>query len=380
MTSVSRDSTSATAALPRIAVNLMWCRPGAVGGSEEYLCRQLLGLPTGVFDVVVFAPLGFVSAHPEVAARYDVVEMRHDASSRTRRIVDESTWLYSRSRTFDVVHHGGGTIPARHRDPALLTIHDLQYLVYPHYFGRLRRTYLGWAVPRAVADASLIAVPSQYVRSTVIESFPVDPDDVLVVPHGLEDVHGRSATSEEELRDRYGLGSDPIVVFPAITHPHKGHEFLIDVHSKHWAGDGTVLVLIGGEGAQEGRVRSRVESLDTRDRVRRLGRVRSEDRDGLIKMARALVFPSEYEGFGAPVIEAMALGTPVVTSDRASLPEVVGDAGIVLPLEVDAWGSALDLVAARRDDLIARGLVRSARYTSAVSGAALASAYHRLST
>ena len=75
------------------------------------------------------------------------------------------------------------------------------------------------------------------------------------------------------------------------------------------------------------------------------------DRDGLLAAAEALVFPSEYEGFGAPVLEAMALGTPVICSDRTALPEVAGDAALVLPLELDAWKGALDEVAARRDEL-----------------------------
>ena len=78
----------------------------------------------------------------------------------------------------------------------------------------------------------------------------------------------------------------------------------------------------------------------------RPGRVPAADRDGLIALAEALVFPSEYEGFGAPVLEAMALGTPVICSDRAALPEVAGDAAVVLPPTVDAWADALATVAA----------------------------------
>ena len=90
-------------------------------------------------------------------------------------------------------------------------------------------------------------------------------------------------------------------------------------------------------------------------RVVRPGRVPAADRDGLIALAEALVFPSEYEGFGAPVVEAMALGTPVVCSDQAALAEVVGDAGIVLPRDVDAWAGALDEVAAATADALVAG-------------------------
>jgi glycosyltransferase involved in cell wall biosynthesis len=99
------------------------------------------------------------------------------------------------------------------------------------------------------------------------------------------------------------------------------------------------------------------------------------DRDGLLQIATAMVFPSEYEGFGAPVIEAMTLGAPVICSDRTCLPEVAGDAAIVLPLEADAWASALDDVVARRAELVAAGHARAASFTSKRSAEALLAAY-----
>ena len=89
------------------------------------------------------------------------------------------------------------------------------------------------------------------------------------------------------------------------------------------------------------------------------------DRDGLIAGAEALVFPSEYEGFGAPVLAAMALGTPVICSDRAALPEVAGDAALVRPLELDAWKSALDEI--DREAMATAGRARAATYSTAAS-------------
>ena len=98
-------------------------------------------------------------------------------------------------------------------------------------------------------------------------------------------------------------------------------------------------------------------------------------RDGLLAAADALVFPSEYEGFGAPVVEAMALGTPVICSDQPALAEVVGDAGLVLPLEIDAWAPALEMVAARADAMRSAGRARARAFTTERSGAALVEAY-----
>lgn len=360
---------------PAVAVNLTWCIPGEVGGSEEYLCRQLLGLPETDFELEIFAPRGFAQAHPELGARYPIVEMPHAARRRGRRIWSESTWLYRRTRRSQVVHHGGGTVPIRYNRPVVLTIHDLQYLAFPQYFHPVRRAYLRRVMPRSARRADVITVPTEFVKETVVDAYGVDAERVLVVPHGVESTIGRSATDAETLRCKYRLGSHPIVVFPAMTHPHKGHLFLLDV-MKH-VDDDLTLVLTGGAGSIEAEVSSRLEDERLRTRVVKLGRVSSDDRDGLVAMARAVVFPSEYEGFGAPVIEAMALGTPVVASDRACLPEVVGEAGLIVPLEVQAWVDALRTVEARRQRLVDLGRQRVEQFGADRSGAALAAAYRR---
>lgn len=358
-----------------LAVNLLWCRPGAVGGSEEYLTRQLVGLVEHGLFARVFAPKGFAAAHPEVATGHEIVESRHDSSSRSRRIATESTWLYRRTRDAALVHHGGGTLPIRRRQPTVLTIHDLQYQRFPEYFSRGRRAYLRSTMPRSARGATLVTVPTQYVKKTVVDSFGIDPTRIVVVPHGVDDRLNRACTPEDELRARFALGDGPIVVYPAVTHPHKGHRFLIDVADRHWSHLGVRLVLTGGAGAADVAVKQQVSDPRVARSVTHVGRVSDADRNGLIRMAHALAFPSEYEGFGAPVIEAMQLGTPVVASDQACLPEVVGEAGLVLALQEDLWAGLPDLVRARRTELVQRGIEHVQQYSIAASGAALAAAY-----
>ena len=172
------------------------------------------------------------------------------------------------------------------------------------------------------------------------------------------------------LRQRYGLGDRPVIVYPAVTNPHKNHQFLIDLLATEWRDADVVLVLIGGSGSTEAAVRSATDP-----RIRRLGRVPAADRNGLLKMAEAMVFPSQYEGFGAPLIEAMALGCPVIASDSTCIPAIVGGAGLVLPLRVDAWADALDRVRRDRVAMIAAGLRRSLAFTARASGQALAAVY-----
>ena len=358
-----------------VAVNLLWCRPGAVGGSEEYLVRQLTGVSNEGFRTRVFAPKGFTTAHPTLAELHDVVEARHDSSSRARRILTESTWLRRRARGVDVVQHGGGTLPPRSIEPTILTIHDLQYRKYPQYFSRARLTYLESVMPRSARRATLITVPTAYVRRTVVDAFGVDPERVIVVPHGVDDRLSAGCTPEADLRQRFDLGDGPIVVYPAVTHPHKNHGFLIDVADRHWSHLGVKLVLMGGAGGAETSVRHQLTDERVARTVVHVGRVSDADRNGLVRMAHALAFPSEYEGFGAPVIEAMQLGTPVVSSDQACLPEVVGDAGLVIALQEDLWAGLPDLVRARRTELVQRGVERVRQFSTEASGAALAHAY-----
>ncbi|MFK8023461.1 MAG: glycosyltransferase family 4 protein [Ilumatobacter sp.] len=361
-----------------VAVNLLWCVPGQVGGSEEYLVRQLLGLADHAeFRPKLYCVPGFEAVHTELANRMEFVVAPVDGASRARRVVTEHSWLARRTTSAALVHHGGGTAPVVGGRPIVLTIHDIQYETYPHYVHPLKLRYLRSIVPSSARRAAVVVVPSEYVRGTVIERFGLDPDRVCVVRHGVEAGLGGDAGPADELRGRYGLGDGPVFVLPAITHPHKGHRFLLETMARHWDDPETRLVLLGGAGAADGEVSAAVSELGLADRVVRPGRVSAADRDGLIALADALVFPSEYEGFGAPVIEAMALGTPVVASDRTALPDVVGDAGLVLPLEHEAWADVPATVASRRDDLRAAGARRAATFTAAASGSDLAAAYRR---
>lgn len=361
----------------RVSVNLLWCVPGEVGGSEEYLVRQLTGLCDVRPDdeVTLHCLPGFAAAHPDLARRCVVDLAPAQAANRSRRIIAEHTWLARRSRGADVVHHGGGTVPLASTGPAVVTVHDLQYLSLPDYFGTSRRAYLSAMMPRSVRRADLVAVPTMYVHDTVVDAFGISPDKIVVVPHGVQADLGQHVEPEDELRRRYGLGEGPVLVFPAITHPHKGHGFLLEVMARSWRDPDLRLVLLGGPGAADAAVSATIERLGLGARVLRPGRVSERDRDGLISLASALVFPSEYEGFGAPVIEAMALGTPVIASDQPALAEVVADAGLVLPRDPEVWSVALDHVAERRAELVAAGRLRVQDFTIEVSGAALARAY-----
>jgi glycosyltransferase involved in cell wall biosynthesis len=364
-------------------VNLLWCVPGQVGGSEEYLTRILAGLaddPHG-FDLTVAAPHGLAEAHPGIGAalRWRVGPV--DGSSRPRRVLAERTWLPRLVRELRprLVHHAGGTAP-RTAAPVVLTIHDLQYLTYPEHFSQQKLAWLKAVVPRSARHAAVVSVPSEYVRGTVVDAFGIDAERVVVVPHGIEVGHrADSGTPEHLVRSRYGLPG-PFVVFPAITHPHKDHLTLLRAVARLVPEEPELrVVLLGGSGAAASAVSDEIEALGLEVAVVRPGRVPAADRDGLIAHATVLAFPSRYEGFGAPVLEAMALGTPVIAADATALPEVLAGAGVLVPPgDVDAWAGSLHRLLhdeGERRELARRGRARAAELSLVRSAAAQAHAY-----
>jgi glycosyltransferase involved in cell wall biosynthesis len=358
---------------PRVGVNLLWCVPGAVGGSEEYLVRQMIGLAEGPqrsWSVDLFVLEAFAEKYPELVSHASLRSAPFRGERRLRRILGESTWLRRAGADVDLMHHGGGTAPIGARRPYVLTVHDLQYKTFPHYFSRTKRAYLDAMIPRSVRGAAAITVPSAYVRQTIVEAYGIDAERVHVVPHGFEPQLLQVKTNEAELRQRLGLGGGPVLFYPAMTAPHKNHRFLLQLMAEHWRDPDLRLVFAGSEGFAEPDI-----AACTDPRVIRVGRVGPADRNGLLAMAAAMVFPSQYEGFGAPLIEAMALGAPVICSDATCIPDVVGDGALVRPLTIDAWAGALDEVGAQRDQLIARGRSRAAAFTSRASGDALADVY-----
>ncbi len=363
----------------RVAVNLLWCLPGRVGGSEEYLARQLLGLhevEPAAFDLTLYAGADLAAAHPELAAVGATAAPPIRVDRRPVRLAVEHTWLARRTRRAEVVHHGGGTVPALGGGPVVLTIHDLQYLEHPEYQSAVKLAYLRQVVPRSVRRAAVVATPSEFVRGTVLDAFGLDADRVVVVPHGVPAPSG-VVTPAGEVRRRYGLGEGPFVVYPAITHPHKGHDLLVAVLRDHWTDPDLRLVLLGGRGLADEAVEAAIDTAGLRDRVVRPGRVPDTDRDALVAAADALVFPSRYEGFGAPLVEAMALGTPVIAGSHPAVREVVGEAGVLRADDPEAWADALDEARRDRARLVAAGHRRAATFDLAASGAALARAYRR---
>lgn len=364
----------------RVAVNLLWLRPGVVGGSEELICGYLAALadrpaPPGgpELEPTLFVTPGFDSAHSELAQRFPTVPAPDVPLGRPGRVGVETVWLPRRIGDFDVVHHAGGTLPGRARPPSLVTVHDLQPLDRPEAFGAVKRRWLQRQLPAAMDGADAIHVTTRFVARGVADRFPDQAAKVTVVPPVVPTVTSDTAGDRDRL-SRLGL-TGPFVLYPAITYPHKNHGVLIDAVARCRADRPDLqLVLTGAPGPDDVVVRQQLTPAD-----RHLGRVARQDLEVLLRQAAVLAFPSRYEGFGLPVIEAMRAGTPVVASDAAALPETVGSGGLVVdPDDLDGWVAAIGRVLQGGDDvdrMVAEGADRARSFDAGPVADQLADLY-----
>jgi len=370
----------------RIGVNLLWLVPGEVGGSEEYTVRLLSAFAAADFadlDVVLYVNRRFMQAYPELAERFTTRTAPIRGRSRVLRVAFESSWLALRSRLdrLAMLHHAGGTMPIVRTVPGIVTMHDLQPLTNPERFGVIKRTYIRAMAPRSLRNADRVVCLSGFVANDVVERAGVDEARIRLVPCGVADPgasfdRDRLARLLAELK----LTNHPYVLYPAITYPHKNHPVLIAAFAEVLERRPEVrLVLTGGSGSNEAAVKSAIAAYGVTDAVVRTGRIPESDLDLLYRNATVMAFPSLYEGFGVPVLEAMSRGCPVVASSVGALPEVLGSAGIILdPTDIVGWAATLDALigdSAQRAALARDGFERVGHFAWTTSADALHSVY-----
>ncbi len=337
----------------RVGCNLLWLVPGAVGGSETAavgVLRQFAAEPPDDLDLSLYALEGFGDAHPDLAAAFPTETVPLTGRLKPLRVAAENTWLPRRTRNrVDLMHHMGGVLPPAERLPSVLTLHDLQPFDLPDNFHTGKRVYLQRTIPRSVHRARVVLTASEFVRHGVIDRFGVDPDRVRVARFGMEPPS--TDVSVAQVQARYRL-SRRWFVFPSFTWWHKDHALLVQAFAQVAAHNhDVVLVLTGGAGPAESVLADVTSRLGLRDRVRRTGLIPREDVLAIVRGAVAMVYPSRYEGFGLPALEAMSLGAPVLAADATSLPELVGDAGMLLPPgDADAWARAMTAMLGDEDE------------------------------
>jgi glycosyltransferase involved in cell wall biosynthesis len=248
----------------------------------------------------------------------------------------------------------------------LLTVHDLSFLHFPDAFVPSLQRYLERVVPRSVARADRVLADSASTSNDLIAHFGTPPEKVRVLYSGVDARFCPDAEPGEKVRlkARYGLGDRPYVLSVGTLQPRKNYVRLIKAFANLQPAS-LQLAIAGGQGWLYEDILA--EAGKHGDRVRVLGFVDDADLPALLRNAALFAFPSLYEGFGLPVLEAMACGAPVVCSDASSLPEVAGDAALMVdPLDVNglaqAMARALEDVDLRQE-MVGNGLARAAQFT-----------------
>ena len=334
-----------------VGISLLTLSPGEQGGAETYARHLLRALESvGTLDYSAFVPSRLDDAAEGVQAvavrelplarrgppRIPAMSIAGHASGELRR----------RLREIDVVHYPLTVAVPRTRRARVLTLHDLQHHDFPELFSRSRRLFRRFAYDRAARDAQMVIVPSEFVRERALERLGLDPSRVRVIPHGVE--HDLFRPSDEP-REHF-------LLYPARPWKHKNHARLLQAFVDLRREIPGLRLVLTGDGLDALR--------DPPEGVEPLGSVTHEELAALYRRAACLVFPSLYEGFGLPVLEAMASGCPVAASNRGAIPEVCGDAAVLFdPDDVHAIANGVRDALARADELRERGIAQAATYT-----------------
>jgi glycosyltransferase involved in cell wall biosynthesis len=264
-------------------------------------------------------------------------------------------------------------LPLVHPRCCVATVHDLGYHYYPEAHTLFQNAYLRWSTRHNARASTLVLADSRATRQDLVHYYGTSPDKIRVVYPGRDEdlAPVTDSTRLAAVRARYDLGA-PYLLYVGTLHPRKNLVRLVQAyaHFLSQAATGatdTLLVLAGQKGWLYDEIEAEVRRLGLEGRVRLTGYVPGEDLPALLSGALAFVFPSLYEGFGLPVLEAMACGTPVVAADNSSLPEVVGEAGLLVDAgDVEALARGLERLlgdGALRARLVDAGRQQARRFT-----------------
>jgi glycosyltransferase involved in cell wall biosynthesis len=269
----------------------------------------------------------------------------------------------------DLIHSPAYSTPILSPVPAVVTVHDMSFFRMPETLPDSKGRYLRAATRVAIRLAAAVIAVSEFTKSELVEVLGIDPGRVFVVPNGVSQEF-RPAGSDDV--DAFVGSADlprPYILSVGTIEPRKNLGTLLTAYSEliGRVPDAPALVVAGAPGWGRSDLGAPIEALGLQDRVHVVGHVPSEQLPLLYSGADLFVFPSRYEGFGLPVVEAMACGTPVVASRASSISEVAGDAAaLVEPDDVPGWVVEMQSLLASREralDATVRGAIRASEFT-----------------
>lgn len=357
-----------------VAIDTNCILPGQVGGIENYTLGliEALKLPaSGASKLVLLTRAenhslfaGFADERTDVLlvdrpARNWAELSKADSAAAGSALAEfqrRKADLLSRHGV-DLIHFPGNTInPLDLNLPIVLNLHDLQHRHFPEYFSaeEIANRENWWMASARRADALVAA--SNYVRDDLVGQLGVDREKIFVTPDAFQSTFSNRPTTAQlaDLRRKLEV-PEIFFIYPAAAWPHKNHRRLIQAFVMAGIADSQLLLTGGGQGG-----------IQPPRNVRLLGRISTEDLVGLYHLATGLIFPSEFEAWSIPIMEAMACGCPVASSNVTSLPEQVGDAGLLFdPTDIAAMASAMRRLAGDKQlgkRLAERGRKRITRF------------------
>jgi glycosyltransferase involved in cell wall biosynthesis len=356
-----------------VGLNLIFLVPGETGGMEV-AARELLPA------LVAEAPAGtrftaFINREAAAAADgpwgelLPAVTVPVNARNRFQWVLGEQLLLprLAARAGVDLLHSLASTAPLWGRFHRVVTVHDLIYARFPEAHSGLREKGMRVLVPQGARRSDRVIADSQSTRDDLVALLDIPPDRIDVVPLGLGGVQREQPPPEHETRAHFELGERRVVLSLSAKRPHKNLIALIGALARIASEQRPVLVLPGYPTAHEAELRARARACGVEDDVRFPAWVSSRELEGLWALASAFVFPSLYEGFGLPVLEAMARGVPVACSNASSLPEVAGDAALLFDPRQEAQIAEAMLRLMNDAELVARlrglGRERAERFT-----------------
>jgi glycosyltransferase involved in cell wall biosynthesis len=357
----------------KIGISLLTLVPGVVGGSETYareLTRALAQISRpelAELEYEAFVPSIVPDAAGGLPARV-IPEYRASATTAGRVAAMSRAWVAPgrlrralRLDTLDAIHFPLSVMipPVRDHPPAATTVHDLQHELYPQFFSRAELAYRRVVYGQTVTASRIVIAISEHARQTLLEKYGLDPERVVVIPLGID--HERLTPGDAE--------RESFLLYPANPWPHKNHARLYEAFALVRRERPELRLVLTGTG----------HDPVLPDGVEDRGRVSFDELVALYRTASALVFPSLYEGFGLPPLEAMACGCPVAVSNATALPEVCGGAAEEFdPLSPEGMARAIEAVLDDPAPYAARGLARAQQFSWEACARAHEDVYRRL--
>ena len=292
------------------------------------------------------------------------------SASPTSRILWEQTRVAWESRHLDLLHGFAYALPLLTTIPTVVTVHDLTFIRFPEAFPKSKQRYLAHITAHSCRRAAAVIADSQATARDLHQLLQTPRQKIHVIYTGVDERYRPLPLEKVEAVRRQKGWPGRFILMVGTLEPRKNHLGLLEAYARYRRMAQTPLPLLigGGKGWHFGQIFQRVQSLNLEESVHFLGFVPWEDLPWLYNAATLFVYPSRYEGFGLPVAEAMRCGTPVITSNVSSLPEVAGDAALTVPPDdpealAHAMHHILEEDPERLQLMRARGLKQAARFT-----------------